>query len=141
MTQYFHEIVGSEMDGKRTGKSEVIEETIRRLGMENHREQILMIGDREHDVFGARKSGLDCLAVSYGYGSMEELEAAEPLKIVSSPQEILDFSSDPSAQTEHPSEGVEGMLPYRNPFCSFTDCGRTGFGAAFEKIRTDCSRR
>lgn len=91
LTKYFDEIVGSEMSGKRTGKSEVIEETLRRLHMENHREQVIMVGDKEHDVFGARKSGLSCLAVSYGYGTMEELQAAEPLKIAASAEEILDF--------------------------------------------------
>lgn len=91
LTKYFVEIVGSEMSGKRTGKSEVIEETLRRLHMENHREQVLMVGDKEHDVIGARKSGLSCLAVSYGYGTMDELQAAEPLKIAASAEEVLDF--------------------------------------------------
>lgn len=91
LSPYFHEVVGSEMDGNRTGKSEVIEEALRRLHMEAHRERVLMIGDREHDVLGARKSGLDCLAVSYGYGDMEELAASKPLKIAASAEEIVDF--------------------------------------------------
>lgn len=91
LTKYFDEIVGSEMNGNRTGKSEVIEETLRRMRFENHREQVLMVGDKEHDVLGARKSGLSCLAVSYGYGTMKELEAAEPLKIAASTEEVLDF--------------------------------------------------
>lgn len=91
LTEYFTEIVGSEMNGGRTGKSEVIEETLCRLHMENKRDQVLMVGDREHDILGARKSGLSCLAVSYGYGSREELEAAKPVQIVDSALEILDF--------------------------------------------------
>lgn len=91
LTGYFTEIVGSEMNGGRTGKSEVIEETLSRLHMENKRDQVLMVGDREHDILGARKSGLSCLAVSYGYGSREELEAAKPVQIVDSAIEVLNF--------------------------------------------------
>lgn len=91
LTQYFHEIVGSEMNGTRTKKSDVIEETLLRLNMQNRREQVLMVGDKEHDVFGAREAGLECIAVSYGYGTMEELEGSRPLKIVGSTKELLDF--------------------------------------------------
>ena len=50
-----------------------------------------MVGDKDHDVLGARACGIECLAVSYGYGTMEELQAAQPLKIVASAGEILDF--------------------------------------------------
>lgn len=91
LEKYFDEAVGSEMSGSRTNKTEVIEETLRRLHLENHREQVLMVGDKEHDVLGARKAGLECLAVSYGYGTMEELTEARPLQIVASADEVLDF--------------------------------------------------
>lgn len=88
---YFDEIVGSEPDGGRTNKTEVIEEALRRMGLLNHKDQVIMVGDKEHDVFGARRAGLECIAVSYGYGTKEELENARPLKIVNSAEEILDF--------------------------------------------------
>lgn len=91
LAQYFHEIVGSEMGGSRTKKAEVIEETLRRMHLEDHRDEVLMVGDKEHDVFGAREAGLECVAVSYGYGTMEELVHARPLKIVDSPEELLHF--------------------------------------------------
>ena len=93
LTKYFHEIAGSEMNGGRTSKADVIEEALDRLHMADHRDQVVMVGDKEHDVFGARKTGLKCLAVSYGYGSEEELKNANPLKIVDSAQEVLDFFS------------------------------------------------
>ena len=35
-----------------------------------------MVGDREHDVLGARENGLPCIGVLFGYGSRQELEAA-----------------------------------------------------------------
>ena len=91
LTGYFDEIVGSEMNGKRTNKAEVIEETLSRLHMSDKRDQVIMIGDKEHDVFGARKAGLKCIAVSYGYGTEEELKNATPFKTVASTDEILDF--------------------------------------------------
>ena len=84
-------MVGSEPEGGRTNKTEVIEETLKRLGLGSHRDQVLMVGDKEHDVLGARRAGLVCIAVSYGYGTEGELENAHPLKIVDSAEEILDF--------------------------------------------------
>ena len=91
LKDYFEEIVGSEMSGARTGKAEVVKEALKRLGLEQHTEQVLMVGDKEHDVFGARACWLECLAVSYGYGTVEELTAAKPLKIVASADEVCDF--------------------------------------------------
>lgn len=91
LTEYFHEIVGSEMNGSRTRKSQVIEEALKRMNLENQRDKVLMVGDKEHDVLGAKEAGLQCVAVSYGYGTMEELSAAEPLQIVGSAKELLDF--------------------------------------------------
>ena len=57
---YFDEMVGSEPEGRRTNKTEVIEETLKRLGFSEHRDQVIMVGDKEHDVFGARRAGLEC---------------------------------------------------------------------------------
>lgn len=91
LSEYFTEIVGSEIGGTRTKKNEVIEETLLRLGYSDKRNSVLMVGDREHDIFGARQAGLECVAVSYGYGPREELEAAKPLKIADSAEELLDF--------------------------------------------------
>lgn len=88
---YFQEIVGSELGGGRTGKADVIEEALRRTGYAGRRSEVLMVGDKEHDIFGARTCGLECLAVSYGYGTMEELTAAEPIQIVDSADELTNF--------------------------------------------------
>lgn len=91
LTSYFTEVVGSEMNGARTSKSEVIEEALKRLNMSDRRKEVLMVGDKEHDVLGARAAGLECIAVSYGYGTLEELTEAQPLKIVDSADELLHF--------------------------------------------------
>lgn len=88
MTDLFDEIVGATFDEKRTEKKDVVLEALRRLDMLDARDQVLMVGDKEHDVFGAREEGLACIAVAYGYGSMEELTAAQPFRIVNTVEEL-----------------------------------------------------
>lgn len=91
LSSYFEVVVGSEMNGARTSKTEVIEEALKRLNMSDRRKEVLMVGDKEHDVLGARAAGLACVTVGYGYGTKEELTAAQPLKIVASIEELLRF--------------------------------------------------
>ncbi len=87
LSSYFEETVGATMDQRRTAKADVIEEALGRLRLAG-RKQALMIGDRAHDVFGARAMGLDCVGVSYGYGSTTELEATGAAAIAASPEEL-----------------------------------------------------
>ena len=49
---------------------------------------MVMVGDREHDVFGAKEQGIDCVGVLFGYGSREELEAAGTWKIAADMDEL-----------------------------------------------------
>lgn len=88
---YFSVIVGSEMSGQRVQKADVIREALQRLKVSYSPEQIIMVGDKEHDVFGARECGIECVCAGYGYGTEEELAAAQPLKIVHTVQELADF--------------------------------------------------
>src|SRR5699024_222101 len=76
LRQYFEVVVGAELDGTRTDKAEVIEEALRQLGCEKNRQNVLMVGDRLHDVQGAASCGLQCIGAAYGYGGREELEHA-----------------------------------------------------------------
>lgn len=82
--EYFDVIVGSNMDGTRSRKIEVIEEAIRQLFFEGDPEfdDIVMIGDRKFDIESSLEAGIRNVGVSYGYGSREELEAAGADKIV-----------------------------------------------------------
>ena len=72
ITNYFDCITGSELDGRRVDKAEVIECALERVG-EPDRGECVMIGDRMHDILGAKKAGLSSVGVLYGYGSREEL--------------------------------------------------------------------
>lgn len=72
LAKYFDAVCGSELDGRRTDKAEVIAETLRRCPAERP----VMVGDRHHDVDGAKKNGLPCAGVLFGYGGQEELAKA-----------------------------------------------------------------
>ena len=80
ITKYFEAIVGSELDGTRIDKAEVIHEALNQLFHYGkiRKEQVVMIGDRKFDVEGAKEIGVTSVAVSYGYGSVEELQEANP---------------------------------------------------------------
>ena len=74
--RHFKVIYGSELDGTRTNKVELIRHLMSEQGLDPA--QTLMIGDRKHDLIGARDNGLDAAAVGYGFGSFEELSAFAP---------------------------------------------------------------
>ncbi len=73
---FFEVVVGSELDGTRVRKEEVVKEALHRLipeGFEAQKDSIVMVGDRSFDVQGARQFGLASVGVTYGYGGEEEL--------------------------------------------------------------------
>lgn len=90
LEKYFDVIAGATMDGTRINKDDVIDYAIKQLSVTD-KSKILMIGDRMYDVIGAKEMGIDCLAVSYGYGSREELENAHATFIVDNTKELLNF--------------------------------------------------
>ena len=72
LLSYFDFISGSNLDLTRCDKAEVIAYALEKTGVSP--DHTVMIGDRFHDVVGAKKTGLDSVGVLYGYGSREELE-------------------------------------------------------------------
>ncbi|MBA1190391.1 HAD family hydrolase [Pseudomonas entomophila] len=74
--QHFKVIYGSELDGTRTDKVELIRHLLEAERLDPA--QTLMIGDRKHDLIGARRNGLQAVAVGYGFGSRDELLAESP---------------------------------------------------------------
>ena len=87
MEKYFLFIAGSNFDGTRTAKAEVIEYALENAGVTN-KSACIMIGDRKHDIIGAQKTGLDSIGVLYGYGSREELENANATYIAETVEDI-----------------------------------------------------
>jgi len=70
---YFEFIGGAESDESRSKKDEVIQYVMENCGLQNAGE-IVMVGDRSHDINGAHKAGLEAVGVLFGYGDREEME-------------------------------------------------------------------
>lgn len=86
LAPYFSLLSGSELDGARSRKDEVIAWALERAGLSP--EEAVMVGDREYDVRGAAACGLPCVGVLYGYGSREELEQAGAVLAVPTVEEL-----------------------------------------------------
>ena len=94
--------MGSELDGRRTNKAEVIEEVLRQAAMkaendeesvnaqsiQNIRQKAIMVGDRHHDIDGAKACRMESVGVRFGYAEEGELEAAGATYIVDTIKEL-----------------------------------------------------
>lgn len=74
LDHFFKFTAGSNLDGTRSKKREVIQYVLD--GNDIPAAQALMIGDREHDIIGAKACGVPSIGVLFGYGSEEELSSA-----------------------------------------------------------------
>jgi phosphoglycolate phosphatase len=86
LARYFDGIYGSEPDGSRDHKPELIADILRREGLRPDR--CAMVGDRRYDVVGAHANGIRAVGVLWGYGGREELEQAGADSVVASPVEL-----------------------------------------------------
>lgn len=76
MRGYFSRVHGSELDGTRDYKEELIEYIIAENKLES--ENTIMVGDRHYDINGAKHNKVISIGVTYGYGSIEEINTAAP---------------------------------------------------------------
>ncbi|MGG3282366.1 HAD family hydrolase [Paenibacillus solani] len=76
LSSYFTMVCGSELDGTRSAKSDIIQHVLDTCRID--KSDAVMIGDRKHDLIGAQNCGVDSIAAGYGFGSEEELAACEP---------------------------------------------------------------
>lgn len=72
--QYFDQIYGSELSGERADKRHLLRHIVERENLDVR--AATMVGDRLHDVNGAKACGIHCVGVLWGFGSREELELA-----------------------------------------------------------------
>jgi len=82
--EYFDEIVGSNLDQTMTDKTDIIN-----FIKNNKKEEIVMIGDREHDIIGAKNNGIDSIGVLYGYSLKNELKHIEPTFLIKDTNELF----------------------------------------------------
>lgn len=85
-------VCGATMDEARIRKADVIRYALNTLEItEEEKHQVLMVGDREHDVLGAKENGLSCMGVLYGYGDRKELEEAGADYIAKTTAEVAEI--------------------------------------------------
>lgn len=89
LDSYFTKIVGSNLDNTRTDKTEIISYLITKYSLDIH--DTIMIGDRKHDIIGAKNNEVKSIAITYGYGSLEELNFCKPDFIIHNCKELLNF--------------------------------------------------
>ena len=75
LTQYFSFMAGSTLKGERDTKAEVIEYALNEMNITDL-SQAVMIGDREHDIYGAKANNIESIGILYGFGNREEFEKA-----------------------------------------------------------------
>ena len=87
LAQYCDFICGATLDETRTDKAEVIAYALDTIGLTD-KTGVVMVGDREHDVIGAKKNALPCIGALYGYGTREELQSAGAAAIADTVQDL-----------------------------------------------------
>ncbi len=87
LNKYFDFVAGSNLDGTRSKKAQVIKYALKNCGIDDL-SRAIMIGDRMHDVAGAKEAGIDCIGVEYGYGDYNELESAGADYIVKTAEDL-----------------------------------------------------
>ena len=88
MGDYIHNVYGSELDGTRATKTDLLKFAVDKNPGTVTR---IMIGDRRHDLAGAIANDIEPVGVTWGYGSLEELETAGATAIAHSPAELVDI--------------------------------------------------
>ncbi|MFC2146314.1 HAD hydrolase-like protein [Acidobacteriota bacterium] len=133
LLRFFKRVYGSELDGALGDKGELIAyilkrgwhpqpikddaaEVVKTSGIKQKfvfgahfwkvlAKNTMMVGDRSHDILGAKKNGVYSLGVTYGYGTKEELVGSGADYIVDSPQEIMEIAKNPGAEQNTPAGG------------------------------------
>lgn len=87
---YFDFVAGASLDKSRVTKDKVIQHALDQLkGVPS--KQFIMIGDREHDMMGAKAHGLKAIGVLYGYGSEKELQEGGADHVIGDHGELLEY--------------------------------------------------
>ncbi len=89
LAEYFDATFGSELDGTRVKKDEVIAYAFESYPMD--KSLAIMVGDRRHDVEGAHKNGIPCIGVTFGYGDRDEHISCGAEHIVDTVAELKAF--------------------------------------------------
>lgn len=88
LAKYFAAVHGSEWDGSRAVKGELLAYLLKTEGLQA--QDCVMVGDRKHDAIGAKNNGMPCIGVLWGHGSRQEFAASGMSAVVEHPRELMD---------------------------------------------------
>ena len=88
IASYFDVVSGATLDGSISTKAQVVERALTLLSVKDRKSAVL-VGDRMHDVEGARSCGIDCVGVTFGFGGLQELQQAGAKYIVQDFAELI----------------------------------------------------
>lgn len=101
LAQYFTVVCGATMDSSRSRKGDVIAYTLEQLGVTpDDKASVLMIGDRHHDIEGAKENDLASAGVLWGFGDEEELKSAGADAIAHDMDELVKIVTEQKGKTE-----------------------------------------
>ena len=84
--KYFDLCIGSELNGERVEKEDVISEVLKNL--KPNLSKTVMVGDRKFDINAAKSFGISSVGVKYGFAKENELEKAKPEYLVNTVEEL-----------------------------------------------------
>jgi phosphoglycolate phosphatase len=87
LDKYFAKVIGSEMDLTNTEKATLVR-IATNLHPDEDKRTFVMIGDREHDIIGAKENDIDSIGLTYGAGSREEIVNAGPTYVAHTVREL-----------------------------------------------------
>lgn len=94
LDKYFNIIAGSDFEETRVKKADIIKYALGQLkeaDKDFSKNDCVMIGDREHDIIGAKENGIKSIGVLYGYGDVIELTQARADYIAKEPKDLLNL--------------------------------------------------
>ena len=92
ITPYLDGLFGSELNGVRSDKTDLLAHVLAETGVDPSR--AVMIGDRRHDIDGARNNDIPSVGALWGYADEGELHMAEPDGLAGHPEEVIDILTD-----------------------------------------------
>lgn len=105
---FFDAVHGSELDGTNSVKADLVAHIL--SSEQIAASQTVMVGDRSHDVVGARANGLSSVGVLWGYGDRQELQDAGATRIASRPSELADLILDARRSSQKASGTGTGVF-------------------------------
>jgi len=94
LRQYFGAVVGGDAPVPRKPAPDALLLALKQMGHDGPAASVLMVGDGRNDVLAAKAAGMDCAAVSYGFGDVTELRDLGAKYVINDMEAVLGLYLD-----------------------------------------------